>query len=345
MRIREGVIALSAAAVVCASALASHPVTTIHGHEFVTVGAPGNAAIVLPQINGIGPLTPIGAVDRAFRVTRNEVTVSQWLGFMDAYRPHLVLGQFGNPQFTGGAAQYAGIGPDGLPQYQVHAPQFANQPVTPSWTYVARFMNWMHNGAKPIHEATFDDFHNGAYNMNDFGTTTPVVRQEGARFFMMDYDEWTKAVYYDPNRFGEGQGGYWTFPDGSNTPLVQGPPPPDGNGETSGGYAWGGIAPPPVGAYGVETPWGLLDASGGAREWLERLGDQFPPETFNLKPAAGSWAGSSLNGSEQFDRLGWMGGGAATGSLFGFRIATVIPAPPAGAVIVGAMVFAARRRR
>lgn len=345
-RVLGSVLIVAALATVGSRALASHPTTTIHSQDFVTVGAPGNAPIVLPQLSGIGPLTPIGAVDRAFRVTRNEVTRAQWLGFIDAYRPHLVQGEFGGAQFSGGAAQYAGIGSDGLPQYVVLSPHLLDRPVTPSWTYIARFMNWLHNGAKPIHEATYEEFHSGAYNMDDFGSATPVVRQDGARFFMMNYDEWTKAVYYDPDRHGEGQPGYWMYPNRSDTPLIPGAP---GEGETSGGWGWGtgGFdAPPPVGAYGIETPWGLLDASGGESEWLETFGPNFPPETI-FKPEAGShWSGED-NTSSQYDQLGWATGGGATGSLNTFRVATVIPAPPAASAFLliggGTIIFHRRR--
>ncbi len=31
-----------------------------------------------------------------------------------------------------------------------------------------------------------------------------------------------KAAYYDPSRFGEGQGGYWQFPNASDEPLIPG---------------------------------------------------------------------------------------------------------------------------
>lgn len=325
VRLTLAAIALCAT---CVAALAQRGAPE-DGIDFVTVGAPGNAPIVLPQLNGIGPLTPIGAVDRSFRVTRNEVTASQWLGFIDAYRPHLMLGDYGDPQFTGRAAQYAGVGSDGLPQYIVSDPQYLNRPVTPSWTYIARFMNWLHNGAKPIHEATYEDFHTGAYNMDEFGSGTSVVRQESARFFMMNYDEWTKAVYFDPNRYGEGQPGYWMYPNQSDEPLIPGPP---GEGETSGGWGWGtgGFdAPPPVGAYGIETPWGLLDASGGQSEWVETFGPNFPPEHPLLKPIAGSHWTHSGGTSMEYDQIGWLSGAGISSGLHGFRIATFVPCPDA----------------
>ncbi|MGP1310814.1 MAG: SUMF1/EgtB/PvdO family nonheme iron enzyme [Phycisphaerales bacterium] len=305
-----------------------------YGFDFVTVGAPGNAPVVLPQQNGNGPPIEMGQVNYSFRVTRTEVTKQQWLGFIDAYRPYLGLEDYGDPQFSGRAAVYAGIGPDGLPGYQVLSPETLDRPVTPSWEYIARYMNWMHNGAKPIHEATFEDFNAGAYNMDDFGTSTPVVRQEGARFFMMNYDEWTKAVYYDPDRHGEGEPGYWTYPNQSDTPPVPGAP---GEGETSGTWAYrddGGLdAPPPVGAYGVETPWGLLDASGGESEWLETYARTHPNwnATNEFRPIVGSYTNSSGNSGDQWDQIGYLRNTIPDFALHGFRVATVVPCADANA--------------
>ena len=349
MRIREGVIALSAFAA-GGLALASHPITTMYGHEFVTVGAPGNQGAQILDNNGIGDPIRVGAVNYAFRVSRHEVTRGQWLEFMDAQRAFLPANFGANSSaFTGGAAQWRGTGPDGLPVYEVTRPDLLNIPTVPSWEFVARYMNWLHNGKKPLGQATAADFETGAYTMANFGVNEPVTRNADARFFIMDMDEWTKAVYYDPNRYGEGEGGYWTHPNQSDTPLVPGAP---GVGETSAGWSWfgGGLAgPPPVGAYGVETPWGLLDASGGAREWLE----MFPRESIGYgnegqaRPIAGSSTEGFSPGSNPLanDVLGVYSIGFSNANLHGFRVGAVIPSPPAGAAIACAMVFAARRRR
>ncbi len=318
---------LTILAACCAPALAQRGLPDFP-LDFVTVGAPGNAPVVLPQQNGNGPPIEMGQVNYSFRVTRTEVTKQQWLGFIDAYRPYLGPEDYGDPQFSGRAATYAGIGPDGLPGYQVLSPETLDRPVTPSWEYIARYMNWMHNGANPIHEATFEDFNTGAYNMDAFGTDQAVVRQEGARYFMPNYDEWTKAVYYDPDRYGEGQGGYWTYPNQSDTPPVPGAP---GEGETSGGWAYrddGGLdAPPPVGAYGVETPWGLLDASGGESEWLEDYARTHPNwnTVDDIRPVVGSETSSGGNFSDQWDEIGYLRNRIPEFSLYTFRVATGVP--------------------
>ena len=349
MRIREGVIALSAFAA-GGLALASPPTTTMYGHEFVTVGAPGNQGAQILDNDGIGPLIRVGAVNYEFRVSRHEVTRGQWLEFIDAQRAFLPQ-NFSplNPGFTGRAAEYIGIGPDGLPAYQVTRPDLLNIPAVPSWEFVARYMNWLHNGKKPLGQATAADFETGAYTVANFGVNEPATRNADARFFIMNADEWTKAVYYDPNRYGDGEGGYWMNPGSSNDPLTPGAP---GVGETSAGWSWSGAGlsgPPPVGAYGVETPWGLLDASGGAREWLE----MFPQESIGYgteglrRPIAGSSTEGFSPGSNPLanDAIGVFSIGFSNLSTHGFRVGAVIPSPPAGAAIACAMVFAARRRR
>lgn len=342
---RRLLCSLTILAACCAPALASHPTTSIYGHDLVTIGAPGNqGAKILDE--GIGSIIRAGAIDYTFRVSRTEVTRGQWVEFIDAQRAFLPQTVGANSSaFTGGAAEWRGTGSDGLPVYEVTRPDLVDRPVTPSWEFVARYMNWLHNGKKPLGVATAADFETGAYTMANFGVNEPVTRNADARFFVMDFDEWTKAVYYDPNRYGEGQEGYWRYPDQSDTPLVPGAP---GVGETSGGwdYVAAGATYPDVGAYGVETPWGLLDASGGVREWLETYGAETGEYGGDaaFRPLGGSQIRSEF--SLTYDELGYISGANPRTGLFGFRVGMIVPSPGSGAVLVccGAL-LAARRRR
>ena len=87
-------------------------------------------------------------------------------------------------------------------------------------------------------------------------------------------DEWVKAGYYDPDRFGEGEGGWWDFPDSSDTQLIPGRPELGGQTNAGSDTEWpsGQARPHEVGLYpGTQSPWGLLDVSGGASEWTESL--------------------------------------------------------------------------
>lgn len=76
-------------------------------------------------------------------------------------------------------------------------------------------------------------------------------------------DEWIKAVYFDPDHGGTGQAGWWDQPNGSDTPLIPGLP---GEGETTADlFTDDGAWFIPLGSYpDVQSPWGLLDVSGGA---------------------------------------------------------------------------------
>ena len=86
-------------------ALASHPVTTIHGHEFVTVGArrpPARASQRCGSFVNLG-----GSISPGVTRPRSR---GQWVEFIDAYRPYIAVGDYGDPQFTGSSG-VAGVGP------------------------------------------------------------------------------------------------------------------------------------------------------------------------------------------------------------------------------------------
>lgn len=95
-----------------------------------------------------------------------------------------------------------------------------------------------------------------------------------------------------------------------------------------------------VGSYpDTQSPWGLLDASGGFPEWLE-VG-------FSFDPARRGYIPSSLSGSlpppEITDRIGAMG---ATGASpqYGFRFASVVPAPSGAALLALGLLYCRRKR-
>jgi hypothetical protein len=105
-----------------------------------------------------------------------------------------------------------------------------------------------------------------------------------------------------------------------------------------------------VGGYGVETPWGLLDASGGAKEWME----MFPREGAGsgnegpLRPYAGSSTEGYFPGFNPLadDLLGeYFSSFAMTGGRYGFRVGAAIPSPGAASLFALGSLISARRRR
>lgn len=340
-----------AAAFIAALAPAS-AAADIAGLNFVTVGDPGNAAYedgpgLTPDINGRG------SVGYHFRMSQTEITTTQYLEFLHAYAPHHA-GGFTDREITGLNIRFLGVDGQGKPRY-APVPGREQWPVETSWFTAARFMNWLHND-KATTAAAFDS---GAYDASQFAALRNGTyegefrRQPGARYWLPSIDEWLKAAYYDPNRFGEGEGGYWMYPNSSDTPPVSNIP---GVGETSAGsiifFLGGQQLVDQLSAVGLypqtQSPWGLLDVSGTAPEWLELTDPFVPSEPFpgrSLFPRAGSETGVGFTDTED---LIWSSPGVSVGfrSFPTFRIATVIPSTGTfGVFAVWALSTCHRRRR
>jgi len=332
-------VACAAAGLVAATQARGELVfTTSHGIEFSTIGDVGNP--VVPQ--NVGPFyypphsgpTPIlvGAVDYEFRMARTEVTVEQWAEFITAYRPHYTAGSPNAIRFTG---HY--IGWSSSQQQYVYSPgaaRIANESM--EWRVMARFCNWLHNDKASEPWA----FESGAYDTSTFGTnpdgtiTDQRSRSPGAKFWIPSLDEWTKAMHWDPDRHGPGEGGYWVYPTSSDTPPEWGLP---GVGQSSGGGPGGSANFFPVMSYpDVMSPWGLWDGSGGVCEWTESvIVDKY-------RWARGSRPGISVTGWEPIDMLDPR---SPTSTGFGFRLAAAVPAPSSSVVGMAVVVFFTRRRR
>ncbi len=303
-----------------------------YGMPFRTVRAAGNAAYPGGELfSNAG----VGAVAYEYRLAEREVTTTEWLEFVRAYTPYYT----GNPEAPGINGSW--IRYDFAPgQYHVVAgsEQYA---ADMSWRMAARFVNWLHNGK--VNEAWA--FENGAYDTSTFNDVSPFTDQlthsPGARFWIPTQDEWFKAAYFDPDRFGSNLPGYWLYPDGGNEPLVIGLP--EEGGETSAGLA----GPHPfdpyvnVGSYPlVRSPWGLLDVSGGLGEWLENAD---PDRT-----GRAAYGSSTFFQFPEFsDRADYNGSGAFpidAFSPYGLRIAATIPSPAITPLFLVAIALFIQRR-
>jgi hypothetical protein len=313
-----------------------------YGFEWRTIGAVGNAAASPTDFPGLaaGGWGPIGRVDHAYRMARTEVTVGQYLEFVNAYAP-CYTGSINDIAFTG-IHIYSSTGDPADPRF-VAEPGSRNWPTDMSWFMAARLCNWLTN-AKGTQRSAFES---GAYDMgtyvlgSDHYWRGQVAHSSGALFWIPSLDEWTKGMHYDPNKNGPGQGGYWLYPTSSDSPPVGGPPGTPGAQTSAGDYP----SPPDnpfrfydVGSYpNTQSPWGLLDGSGGVGEMLEPRGSPF----FSV-PGRGTGSASRIFLWDQLDQVG---GGSPTGTG-GLRLASVVPAPSVvGFVILTFMTRAPRRRR
>lgn len=306
--------AAAALTVLAVPALAGPPPS--YGHDFMTIGDPGNRPV--NQDEGprfYPPYSPeglqVGRVGYRYRMARTEVTVGQWLGFVNAYAPYYD-GPANRTEFTSDWIFFD----SSLGRYRAieGSESFA---ADMGWRYAARYCNWLHN-AQGWEQAAFE---NGAYDTSTFGQnpdgtyTDQVERNPDARFSLPTLDEWTKGMHWDPALNG-GEGGYWRYPHSSNLEPFPGPP---GNGETNAGtgeYF-------DVGSYPQSTsPWGLLDGSGGESEWLGAAGSDY-----TRTRRGSSWAFETY-----WDQIDVTAEGTPTASIGGLRLVSIVPSPMSSAV-------------
>lgn len=265
----------------------------------------------------------VGSVNRRYRMARTEVTVGQWLEFVNAYAPYYD-GPTNWSEFTSDfivyqSGQYRAL--DGTENFAANM----------GWRYAARYVNWLHNG-KSLDQAAFE---NGAYDTSTFGRdgdgnyTDQREHSPDALFWIPTLDEWVKGMHWDPSK-DEGEGGYWRYPHSSDSEPVIGPP---GTGQTNAGT---GLLYD-VGSYSdVMSPWGLLDGSGGQSEWLELAGSS----GWRLQK------GTAWDLGPPFDRIDWPPAGAfPTSSSGGLRLVGVVPNPATLWAIVLAAAPSRRRGR
>ena len=328
--------AAALAAALAAPASAELVFTTEYRIEFSTIGDIGNPVVprsVGPSLYLGSPPTLIGSVNYEYRMARTETTVEQWAEFITAYRPHYTAGNPNFLPFTGRWIQWS------EPQQKyVYDPAFAQVATDPSWRVAAAYCNWLHNDKAAESWA----FASGAYNISTF-TTNPdgtindqAEHSPGARFWIPTLDEWTKAMHWDPNRYGPGEGGYWLYPTSIDGAPITGLP---GVGQTNAGLSGNPSSYFPVGSYAeVQSPWGLWDGSGGTREWTEVLFDS------KVRLLKGSNVSVGPLFADRVDRISNFGfpGGAG----YGLRLTAAVPSPGGWiAFTVSALLATMRRRR
>jgi hypothetical protein len=311
--------------------------------EFVTVGAAGNAGASPAQFEwleffGWGPL---GRVDYEYRLTRTEVTNTQYLEYVKAYSPYYDGPFDSSVQDPGleGFDIYSATNDPADPQWFV-ASGTENFPAEISWIHAARYCNWLHNGKVNAAWA----FETGAYDTSTFMRqsagmwTGQNVRSPGALYWIPSLDEWIKGMYFDPNKFGVGVGGYNLYPTGSDIAPVSGLP------GTAGAQTSVDMGPDrfDVGSYpDVMSPWGLLDGSGSRREKVEW-------DRISGGRLGGLKCGTSTSAllPELLDQLGYSILGSSTEYADGgLRLASAVPVPSTILIVCFGLVVSTQRKR
>ena len=178
--------------------------------NMTTIGNPGN----VPDHPYPDPDVVVGAVDYVYQISKYEVTVAQYVEFLNAKAASDPYGLYdsrmaGAPGIIGGAIINRSGG-DGTYAYTSVAGR-ENQPVRMVNLYDGlRLANWLHNGQGD------GDTEDGSYTISIGNWLT---RNEGASRALASKDEWHKAAYYDPET-----GTYNEYPTAgtrSNTPPMK----------------------------------------------------------------------------------------------------------------------------
>jgi formylglycine-generating enzyme required for sulfatase activity len=267
-------------------------------------------------------------VTAPFSIARTEVTVSLWQDFVNAYGP-LWTGSRTDQRLTGFWIGYS----ESEQRWEGGGRQ--TTATNGAWMMGLCLCNWLHNGR--VNEPWA--FQSGAYDLRDIpvGQISNIVAgrvpMPGATFRLPTRDEWVAAMFYDPDRYGTNQPGYWQYPTSSDTAPPGGWPEDGGQSDVTLGYAM--LRPTPVAMYeNTQSPWGLLDGLGGEVEAtgsFRPLGNEDP--IFTTAYQMGVGRGNDLY--ELFARIEWapLNGALEGGSRTGFRLVH-IPSPTVATALI-----------
>ncbi len=261
-----------------------------------------------------------GRVDYAYRISKYEVTIGQYIAFLNAVAATDTYGLYNPAMATN--FHIAGISQNGNDgHYSYTAIGSPNRPVTyVSWGDAARFSNWLQNG-QPTGAQDLSTTEGGAYLLN--GATSAdalmlVSRKLGATWGIPTKNEWYKAAYYQPASLGGDSDNYWDYPMKTNSKPYSDQPPgatPDNtrvgnfyqNDLIANGYDDGFAVPgspfpsdsqnmlTDVGAYTLSSSfYGTFDQGANVTEWTEEISK----ESSSMRVVSGGTYGDTYPGME-----------------------------------------------
>jgi formylglycine-generating enzyme required for sulfatase activity len=311
---------MAAAAILVSSLAAPASAVSI---DWVYVGDPGNAAS--SSANCV--VANCGVVSYEYLISKYEVTNSQYAEFLNAKAASDPLGLYNTSMASSGGITRSGV--SGSFSYSAIAGR-GDMPVNfVSFYDSLRFANWLHNGQGS------GDTETGAYTLLG-GTATPsngttIARNPGATISLTSENEWFKAAYYDAISTS-----YFGYPAGSNTAITCSTPTATPNSANCGGVV-GDVTD--VGSYpGSPSPNGSFDQGGNVREWSD---DVLEATTHRIS-RGGPFGQPALRTSAIFINTV---DAAAEGSSDGIRLASPVPEPGTGLLVMtGALALAGWRR-
>jgi formylglycine-generating enzyme len=304
------------------------PALAVVDIDYVPVGNAGNA----------NDSTGYGSVAYAYKIAKNETTISQYAEFLNAAAQTDTYGLYNTSMDAdGNVAGISRSGSSGSYTYSVLTGA-GNRPIAyVSWFDAARFCNWLHNGQGSGSTET------GAYTLAG-AMSGVILKNGGAAAWIPSEDEWYKAAYYDPTPGAGGGDNYWLHATQSDTLTNNSLSANYYDGDyavtQSGSYSSTQNYLTNVGAYGTASDsfYGTNDQGGSLFEWNDAV---ISGSSRGLR--GGSWVGneSLLRASDRYDDDPEVEGFG----VVGFRVASV--PEPSGLVLTilaSGMIFARRKR-
>ena len=274
----------------------AHVVQGIDLKLIANVGNPASNTTYDPCQSGVSGCVPdspdaLGDVDYVYQIGKFEVTVPQYIEFLNAVGAEDINGLYHARMTTEPPGGINRNGDSGSYTYSLKSSAFANKPATHIRYYQAvRFANWMHNG-KPSGAQDVNTTEDGSYNIagaNDL-TETLLLRESDATWVLPNRDEFVKAAYHGIGAGGSYGADYFDYATGSNSaPATL---TVDANGDVSNSETanianlWCGPSGPcnwngttagnvtNVGGPGTnsESFYGIANAQSNMSEWIESI--------------------------------------------------------------------------
>jgi len=311
--------------------------------ETVTVGDTGNAA----------DTTGYGAVTNVFGIGKYEVTIGQYVTFLNSVASvtsDSYIVNLWNANMTSNL-NIAGISRSGsgtlVDAYSYSVIGSGNRPIAyVSWFDAARFANWVDNGA--TNGASTET---GAYTLNGSTNGNTPARNPNATWWIPTEDQWYKAAFY---KAGGSNADYWDYAtqsDAAPNNRIGAATNQANYRSTESGFVYAVTESADysdsqnyltdVGAFGGSaSAYGTFDQAGNLSEWND-LNGEIAAER-NLR--GGAWIDDViyLQASRRDLQIP-----TSENSVIGFRLATV-PEPSTYALILmtgaGALWLARRKR-
>jgi sulfatase modifying factor 1 len=353
MKIRLTILTCVSLAVLCLSLSNLRAEVTF---DWAIVGNPGNAGDVQSQ-------GTFGAVAGTYRISKHEVTNTQYTEFLNAVDPNGNNADLGGSDgflYNGNMDPDTGDATGGIKmvpgnavgsKYEVAAGRGNNPVIYTSFFDAMRFTNWLDNGQGS------GSTESGVYMI---GSGTDETRAASTSFFIPSEDEWYKAAYHKNDGV---TGNYWEYPTSTDAvPFSDQPPGSDAptqsntanffkDDSTANGYDDGdAVTGSPtfdntvnyltdVGAYTTSlSPYGTFDQGGNVWEWNEAV-----ISSSQRSVRGGRWTNSPgrMAASSRFEGVFPTDGISGVG----FRVASVPEPSSLLLVAFGALGLLLRRRR